>query len=334
VDTDNSIMKRQPKAASLLGGSAASGRVAHAYLFDGVKGAGKELLARFFTQLLLCRVPADGMPCGECRNCRRIRDGNHPNVTQIHPDGQDIKKGQISDLIYKLNKTGLEEGRKIYILHQADRMNHSAADTLLKFLEEPEGEVTAILLTDRASAILPTIRSRCQEIHLQPPPREAVMEQLVTEGDVTRSMASTVTMVTADPEEALALSADEQFGQARKTVIKLVEASDKSIHEALLFIQTDWSPLFKEKDETELGLDLLLFAYRDISAVKAGLSTPLAYPDNRAGWEEMALRLTFGRLASILEAILKAKRNLQSNMNRTLLMEQLVLNMQEGQHAL
>ncbi|MCM3088910.1 DNA polymerase III subunit delta' [Bhargavaea ginsengi] len=334
METEYSILARQPKATSLLGGSAASGRVAHAYLFEGVKGAGKEALARFFTQLLLCPESAGGKPCGVCRNCRRIREDNHPNVTQIRPDGQDIKKGQISDLIYKLNKTGIEDGRKIYILHQADRMNIAAANTLLKFLEEPEGEVTALLLTDRLSAILPTIRSRCQEIHLQPPPREAVLEQLVAEGGVTRSMASTVTMINADPDGALALASDEQFGQARKTVIKLVEASDKSIQEALLFIQTDWGPLFKEKDETELGLDLLLFAYRDISAVKAGLSTSLAYPDNRARWEEMALRLTFGRLASILEAILKAKRNLQSNMNRTLLMEQLVLNMQEGQHAL
>lgn len=334
METEHSIMKRQPKAASLLAGSAASGRVAHAYLFEGVKGAGKESLTRFFIQMLLCLQSVSGMPCGKCRNCRRVREDNHPNVTQVRPDGQDIKKGQISELIYKLNKTGIEEGRKIYVLHEADRMNIAAANTLLKFLEEPEGEVTAILLTDRASAILPTIRSRCQEMILQPPPRETVLEQIVTEGGVTRSMASTVTMLTADPEEAMELAVEEQFGQARKTVIKLVEASEKSIQEALLFIQTDWGPLFKEKDETERGLDLLLFAYRDVSAVKAGLSKPLAYPDHRARWEEMALRMTFGRLASILEAILKAKRNLQSNMNRTLLMEQLVLNMQEGQHAL
>ncbi|WP_040224466.1 DNA polymerase III subunit delta' [Bhargavaea cecembensis] len=334
METEYPIVERQHAAIAGLRASFASRRVAHAYLIEGVKGAGKEAVARFFTQLLLCTEPADAMPCGNCRNCRRIREGNHPNVSDIRPDGQDIKKGQIADLIYQLNKTGIEDGRKIYIIHEAERMNASAANTLLKFLEEPEGEVTAILLTDTLSAILPTIRSRCLEIHLQPPPREQVIEQLAGEDGLTRSMASTATMVTAGPEEALELASGELFGQARKTVLKLVEASEKNIQEALLFIQTDWGLVFKEKDEAELGLDLLLFAYRDIAAVKAGLGTVLAYPDQRDQWEQLALRMTFGRLADILGAILGAKRNLHSNMNRTLLMEQLVLNMQEVRHAL
>lgn len=334
METEYPIVERQHAAIAGLRASFASRRVAHAYLIEGVKGAGKEAVARFFTQLLLCTEPADAMPCGNCRNCRRIREGNHPNVSDIRPDGQDIKKGQIADLIYQLNKTGIEDGRKIYIIHEAERMNASAANTLLKFLEEPEGEVTAILLTDTLSAILPTIRSRCLEVHLQPPPREQVIEQLAGEDGLTRSMASTATMVTAGPEEALELASGELFGQARKTVLKLVEASEKNIQEALLFIQTDWGLVFKEKDEAELGLDLLLFAYRDIAAVKAGLGTVLAYPDQRDQWEQLALRMTFGRLADILGAILGAKRNLHSNMNRTLLMEQLVLNMQEVRHAL
>ncbi|MET3576208.1 DNA polymerase-3 subunit delta' [Bhargavaea ullalensis] len=334
MNSEFPVMDTQKAAIGGLRAAFASSRVAHAYLIDGIKGSGKEAVALFFTRLLLCLNPHDAVPCGQCRNCRRVGEGNHPNVSDIHPDGQDIKKGQIADLIYRLNKTGLEDGRKIYLIHEADRMNTAAANTLLKFLEEPEGEVTALLLTDTGSAILPTIRSRCLEVHLQPPPREQIIERLVEENGLTRSMASTATMVTAGPEEAMELAGGEQFGQARKTVLKLVEASEKNIQEALLFIGTDWGPVFKEKEETELGLDLLLFAYRDIAAVKAGLGNALAYPDQRELWEQLALRMTFGRLSTILGAILGAKRNLHSNMNRTLLMEQLVLNMQEVEHAL
>ena len=85
---------------------------------------------------------------------------------QIEPDGQFIKRGQIDDLIHEMSKTAIETGRKIYVIHHADQLNVSAANTLLKFLEEPQSEITAILLTDRMHALLPTIRSRCQHLSL------------------------------------------------------------------------------------------------------------------------------------------------------------------------
>ncbi|MBO1915124.1 DNA polymerase III subunit delta', partial [Microvirga sp. 3-52] len=95
-----------------------------------------------------------------CNSCRRVSNGNHPNVTITRPDGQQIKKEQIDELIMEMKKKGYEQGRKIYIVSRADRMNSSSANTLLKFLEEPDGDVTAILLTDSYQSMLPTIRSR------------------------------------------------------------------------------------------------------------------------------------------------------------------------------
>ena len=119
-----------------------------------------------FAKLLLCEKPENAVPCETCHACRRVASKNHPNVTMIEPDGQDIKKEQMSSLIMKMTRKGYEPGRKIYIISRADRMNVAAANTLLKFLEEPEGEVTAILLTDSYQSILPTIQSRCQRDQL------------------------------------------------------------------------------------------------------------------------------------------------------------------------
>jgi DNA polymerase-3 subunit delta' len=121
-------------------------RVAHAYLFEGSKGTGKHAVMRAFVKLLLCEHPLQNVPCETCRGCRRFESGNHPNFIQIEPDGQDIKKDQILQLIFEMNKTSLEAGRKIYVIHKADRLNASSANSLLKFLEEPEGQVLAILL--------------------------------------------------------------------------------------------------------------------------------------------------------------------------------------------
>ena len=329
MDKQSNLVDRQKLVVERLIASHKNGRIGHAYMFDGERGTGKEETAMFFAQVLLCVNPESSVPCGLCNSCRRIMTGNHPNVTVLRPDGQTIKKEQMDELISEMAKKGYEQGRKIYIVSRADRMNASSANTLLKYLEEPDGDVTAILLTDSYQSILPTIRSRCQRISFLPPSREMMISELVDKG-ITASMAATVTTVTADIDEAFQLAQDDEFAQMRKTVLKLIEASDRNIHEALLFIQSEWSRVIKEKDETDRGLDLLLYAYRDIVAFKAGLQSLPAYPDQKEFFDGLAMKMTYNRLSAVMEAILQAKRHLHSNMNRTLLMEQLMLNMQEG----
>ncbi len=304
-------------------------RMAHAYIFDGEKGTGKRDVMTFFVKLLLCEHPAGNVPCETCRHCIRVDSGNHPNVKQVEPEGQFIKIDQIRDLIAEMMMTGVESGRKIYILHHADKLNTASANMLLKFLEEPDGEVTAILLTEQIQSILPTIRSRCQHIKFSKVPRQILMERLMEQG-VTHSMASTVSMVTNEFETALALTNEEQFAHARKTVLKLVEIVKSNVHEALLLVHEEWLPSFKEKAEIEQALDLLLFAYRDIVAIKANPDAACTYPDMMHVFKEMALHTTYERLSSQMQAVLQARANLQRNMNRTLLMEQLMLNLQEG----
>lgn len=319
----------QPVVIKQLQTIVAKNRTAHAYIFDGEKGTHKKDVAAMFTQLLLCEEPHNEQPCGTCRNCVRVASGNHPNVLSIEPDGAFIKIEQMRALLGELKKKGMEGGRKIYILHHADRLNVGAANTLLKFLEEPDGLVTAILITEQIQSILPTIRSRCQHIKFQKLPRHILMAQLVEAG-ITQSMAATVSMVTNEVETAITLSEDEQFAHARKTVLKLVEAVQKNVHEALLIVHEDWLPSFKEKSDMEQALDLLLFAYRDIVAYKANPDAALTYPDASALWRDMALQSTYARLSNQMQAILQARSYLQRNMNRALMMEQLMLNLQEG----
>lgn len=325
----NSIKQRQKAVIDRLEATFSHHRIGHAYLFDGERGTGKEEAAIHFAKLLLCERPQNAVPCETCNACKRVQARIHPNVTMIEPDGQDIKKEQMSSLIMKMTKKGYEPGRKIYIIARSDRMNAAAANTLLKFLEEPEGDVTAILLTEAYHSILPTIQSRCQRIPFLPPNREEMMEKLMESG-ITASMAATVTMLTADLEKAKELAENDQFALLRKTVLKLMEAADRHVNEALLFIQSDWLPVMKEKEDMELGLDLLLYAYRDIVSLKAGLQAELTFPDHQQQLRTLSMKMTYNRLSENMESILQAKKKLYGNMNRTLLMEQLVLNLQEG----
>ena len=327
--TIEEFREMQPVVMKRLQGAYEKDRLAHSYLFEGPAGSGLTEITHFFVKLLLCETPLENVPCETCRSCQLYNSGNHPNILFIEPDGQNIKIDQIRELIFKMNKTGFSSGRKIYVIQEADRMNNASANALLKFLEEPEFNVTAILLTERLNAIMTTIRSRCQLVSFQPLSRPKVMERLMQDG-MTASMAATVSMLTQSTDEAVRLSSDEDFIQQRKTVLKLVDVASQNVHEALLLLQSEWLPLFKEKEDAERGLDMLLFAYRDIASVKAGLETARTYPDMEKTWKQMALQRSFNVLSKQLQAVLQAKQQLPRNMNRTLLMEQLMLNLQEG----
>ncbi|WP_342558188.1 DNA polymerase III subunit delta' [Metasolibacillus sp. FSL K6-0083] len=304
-------------------------RMVHAYIFDGEKGSGKRAVMQFFVKLLLCENVSNNVPCETCRNCLRVDSGNHPNIRQIEPDGQFIKVDQVRELISEMTMTAAEAGRKIYVLHHADKLNTASANTLLKFLEEPDGDVIAILLTEQIQSMLPTIRSRCQHIKFSQLPRQVIVQRLVEQG-VTQSMAATVSVVANELDTALFLAKDELFAHARKTVLKLIEAVRKNVHEAMLIVHEEWLPSFKERNEMEQALDLLLFAYRDIVALKANMESACTYPDMLQAFKDVALHTTYEQLSNQMQAILQARQQLQRNMNRTLLMEQLMLNLQEG----
>lgn len=323
------IEKLQPVVIKQIQSIFSKKRIGHAYVIEGAKGTGKTKVMHFFVQLIFCENPTKNVPCETCRSCKRLKSYNHLNFIEIEPDGQFIKRGQIDDLIHEMSKTAIETGRKIYVIHQADQLNASAANALLKFLEEPQSEITALLLTDKAHALIPTISSRCQQLSLSSLP-QSILKQKLIEAGITESMASTVSKMTNQVEEAITLAKDEHFGLARKSVLKLVEASGKSIHDALMCIQAEFGPLLKEKEHAEQALDLLLFAYRDIVAIKASPIAACTYPDMVHYWKQVALQTTYEQLSKQLEMILHAKQNLHKNMNRTLMMEQLMLNLQEG----
>lgn len=113
-------------------------------------------------------------------------------------------------------------------------------------------------------------------------------------------------------------------------MLKLIEAVRKNVHEAMLIVHEEWLPSFKERNEMEQALDLLLFAYRDIVALKANMESACTYPDMLQAFKDVALHTTYEQLSNQMQAILQARQQLQRNMNRTLLMEQLMLNLQEG----
>jgi DNA polymerase III delta' subunit len=156
----------QPAALAAI--DAMLGRaVPQAVLLSGPSGVGKTTLALDLAAGLLCTADG-GRPCRDCRACRLVDDGNHPDVHRVAPDGAggQIRIDQVRALVSALALHSVEGGRRIAIVEQADRMNEDAQHALLKTLEEPPAAVTIVLCADDEDRLLPTIRSRVARVRL------------------------------------------------------------------------------------------------------------------------------------------------------------------------
>lgn len=192
-------VNNQSEVVKLLKNSYEHNLLSHAYLFDGEAGSGKYEIAIYMASMMLCE--STNKPCNKCHNCLRVQNNNHLNVTCVEAEGEIIKKEQIDSFIHELMMTGLEKGPQIGIIKDADKMNSSATNALLKVLEEPAPNHYIFLLTTNSGKILDTIISRTQVIRFKPLPRKYIMNTLQDNG-VERDMAYVLSYVTNDLERS------------------------------------------------------------------------------------------------------------------------------------
>jgi DNA polymerase-3 subunit delta' len=190
-------------------------RLSHGLLIHEDPGAGGLELARWITQRVNCTShPA---PCGECQSCRWIAAGQHPDVTQLFPEGdsKQVLIQAVRDLAADLALTAHTKGYKVAIVAPADAMNPFAANALLKTLEEPPKRTLVLLVTSQPSRLLATLRSRCSKLRLVAPAREAAarwLEAARGAGPWNEALAATgagpFALLEADPAELATLRAD------------------------------------------------------------------------------------------------------------------------------
>ncbi|WP_226038390.1 DNA polymerase III subunit delta' [Aquibacillus saliphilus] len=317
----------QPLVSKMLTNSLTKERISHAYLFQGARGTGKHALSILLAKSIFCNNKIGIDPCNSCKECHRIDTGNHPDVHQIAPDGQSIKKEQILHLQKEFTYTGLESNRKLYIITDSDKMTANASNRLLKFLEEPSKETTAMLLTENSQSILQTIRSRCQIMALQPLNPENIKNKLVAEG-LSNSNAKLMAALTNNISEAIEISNDEWFANARKIVVQLVEVLQAKPDESLLFINNHWMPHFKERGQLQRGLDLLIIWFKDIIYSYVGNGESIVFVSEQEKIAQSSMIWSRKHATKVLTNIMEAKRKLDQNVNPALVMEQLTLQIQ------
>lgn len=307
-----------------LTGALISGRVAHAYLFSGPRGVGKQTTALAFARALVCSRPSGGDGCAVCDSCSRLDRGIHPEVRVIRPDGTTVKIGQVRQLAAGVRLGPEGGGRAVRIVDEADTMTAEAANSLLKTLEEPLPGVVVILITTRPQAILPTILSRCQHIYFQP----LLKHQLV------RGLAG----ISGEPRERLLLAASlagGSLGRALELLSGGLEARDRAgrmirdlagagVEEALALA----AGVSAEREEVAPLLDMIILWLRDILLYnETGDPGHLINADRLDEISILAGRYTTGRLLDMIAGTDSARARLSSSANVQLALEALFLSL-------
>ena len=153
--------------------------LSHAYILAGPSGTGKRTLGGVLSSARVCSGRGEP-PCGHCPDCRKAGAGVHPDVIRIGLDGKDISVSQIRELRADAYVRPNEAARKVYVLENAQTMNGSAQNALLKLLEDGPAYAAFLLLTDNAGNMLATVRSRCELLNLSPVTPAECREYLLT----------------------------------------------------------------------------------------------------------------------------------------------------------
>ena len=146
--------------------SVKNNKISHSYLFIGMSGIGKKIIAKEFAKAILCLESEKY--CNNCKSCLEFDGENNPDFSIIEPDGNSIKIEQIRDMQRRVQEKPIISSKKVYIIDNADQMTKEAQNALLKTLEEPPEFVTIILIGENENEFLATIKSRCMILHFNP----------------------------------------------------------------------------------------------------------------------------------------------------------------------
>ena len=210
-------------------------KISHAYLFEN-KGNDKyiEIILSFVKAILCPNNYFNNEKCGECLQCLRIENGNYTEIKIIKPEGMWIKKEQLMDLQEAFNKTAIEGSKRIYIILECEKLNKQAANSILKFLEEPNDGIIALLVTNNKDLVLDTIKSRCQDI-----------------------------LILADNE----VNFDSLMINDVLDFIRVLENKKK---DTIIYAKPLWLTKFKDRNSFIKAIDIMIYFYNDVLLFKLG----------------------------------------------------------------
>lgn len=305
-------------------------KVSHAYIFEGEEGSGKMTMAEAFAISLQCEKGGKDA-CMSCPACRQALTRNNPDIIYLQQSKERIIS--VDDIRQQINATvdikPYSNKYKVYIIEHAERMKDEAQNALLKTMEEPPAYVVIILLTTNKERLLPTIRSRCVCMQMNPVPDGMIRNYLQTVLGVSEDEAALcAAFAQGNVGKAAGLSGAEDFRQIRMSTVQLM----KRIREIDLYELTQ---AVKQIGEYKLRIsdyfDLMMIWFRDILVYKATSDVNrLVFQDELYDIKKQASISSYEGIQNIIDAITVAKTRINSNVNLELTLELMLLTIKEN----
>ena len=312
--------KDQPIVYKLL--KKATNRTSHAYLFEA-NGYSKAFdLAISFSKYLLCpNSYSNKENCGYCFLCNRIDNNSFSEIQIVNPDGLWIKKEQLAKLQSEFSRKAVESNKRIYIINHAEKLNPVTANSILKFLEEPEENIIAILITDNKYQLLDTIISRCQIVSFSSRKdnensneEEAIIKIasiIFNDQETINNFINTKTNL-------------EKIGQ----IIRFINFYEKNKLNTILYLTKLWHEYFNDKENIAIAFEVIILYYKDVINFKLNRSLEI-FNDYIDEIEKVAVSNELVLLCKKLNKIFELKSNININVNNNLLMDKFIIELEE-----
>ena len=300
--------KDQPIIYKILKNQIINEKNSHAYLFETSGYYDSQNFIKGFIKSLLCpNKYLNKEKCKNCHQCEVIDSGNFPEIKIINPDGLWIKKEQLQELQSEFNEKAIIGTKRIYIINGAEKLNKSAANSILKFLEEPEGNIVAILLTDNAYGVLETIRSRCQILRLKE-------SNIKKENNEIENIKKILNIEIED--------------EKIEKIIEFVNYYESHHLDTILYINKIWNEYIKTKDEIIIAFDIMIMYYKDILNYKITKKLEIFKETNEI--KNITSSNKTNKLCNKINTLSKQKQNIKYNANTNLLMDKLIIELEGG----
>ena len=303
--------KSQPIAYKILKNATNNEAYSHAYLFETGGFSDSLNLVYSFIKTILCpKKYTNKENCTECKTCEMIKSGNYPEIKVIEAEGLWIKKDQLKELQKEFSKKAIVGNKKIYIIKDAEKLNKQSANSILKFLEEPEEGIIAILITDNIYQVLETIRSRCQIINLKPE-----TNKFINETTIDRVLQI--------------INKEENIEEKIEKTINFVNYYEKHHLDTLIYTQKLWNDYIKNKEDLLLAFDIMILYYKDILNNKINSKTDI-FIDYQNEINAIIEENTIETISHKLKTLTEYKELVKYNANTKLLLDKLIITMEGG----
>ncbi|MCR5422504.1 MAG: hypothetical protein K6E74_02590 [Bacilli bacterium] len=315
-----SLFNNQKTVVRLLKNSFDNDRLFHTYLFSGPRGSLKMDAAIYLASLILCD---NGGACGSCEECVNIDKWSNEHLFIVSPDGDSIKKEQIEALEHEFGYKS--DHTRVFIIQQIDKATLTAANTLLKFLEDLPSNCFGIILTENINKVLPTIKSRSQIVNFLPISSDVVRDELIQKG-IELERAHIISKITNNLSIASRYTKSKNLDKAIDLVKHISEEIEQRNNPYLVFMNEGQFLYTLDRDKARIFFDLMVIIQDDKVNYLINRKDKMTFKS----LEYTNICLLKEEEIEILEIILKFRERMDTNANIDMIYTQMFVEIERA----